>query len=106
MNVATEDTFRPVGDLAAVQVAAVQAGTGPLAEQLLAMLRAAGGVRVLIEIWADVDAPMAEVKLTLAALEAVGLVHRRDLELGGAIEPCWWAPRVPFAMPWNKEGKL
>lgn len=105
MSAAAETSFQHVGDLAAVQVAAARAGTGDLAKALLAMLRAAGGVRALVEIRAEVDAPMSEVKPTLAALEEAGLVHRRELDMGGAEEPCWWAPRVPFAMPWNKEGR-
>ena len=105
MTAAPPDTFRPVGDLAAVQVASAAAGTGDLARDLLAMLREAGGVRTLGEISADVCAPVPDIGATLAALEATGLVHRRDLEMDGGNEPCWWAPRVPFAMPWNKEGR-
>lgn len=97
--------FEPIGDLAAVHVASARAGTGPLARRLLAWLRAQAGVRTLGEIWAGMGVPVADIEVTLAALEESGLVHRRDLELGGTSEPCWWAPSVPFAMPWNREGK-
>lgn len=97
--------FQPIGDLAALQVAQACAGAGDLPRRLLHWLRDQQGVRTLGEIWAGMGAPVAAIERCLAALEEAGLVHRRDLEIGGTCEPCWWAPQVPFAMPWNREEK-
>jgi len=105
MNAPPEADFHPGGDLAAVQVAALAAGTGDLARDMLAMLRANSGVRTLGEMRADLRRPVADIRATLAALEAVGLVHHRDLQTEDACELCWWAPRVPVSMPWNMEGR-
>ena len=97
--------FQPIDDLAALQVAQASASAGDLPRRLLHWLRSEQGVRTLGEIWAGMGAPVADIERSLTALEETGLVHRRLLEIGGASEPCWWAPMVPFAMPWNSEGR-
>ena len=99
--------FRPVSDPASVVVAAAQAGTGDLAARLLALLRDHGGVLTFEEIRQSVPSELAptraRLRRTLGALEQTGLVHRRVLITLGGEEPAWWAPRVPFAMPWNRD---
>lgn len=97
--------FRPVGEVAAMMVARAMAGTGDLAPVLLSLLRDHGGALTLSEVCAACPVAHAKasvpVRGTLNALEKVGLVHRRDMVTLTGSELVWWAPRVPFAMPWT-----
>lgn len=101
-------TFQPVAVPAALLVARTMAGTGDLAGTVLALLRDHGGALTLAEIRGACPSSRAPgraaLQRTLAALERVSLVHRRDLITDAGSEPCWWAPRVPFAMPWTRPG--
>lgn len=96
--------FRPVGEAAALLVARAMSGTGDLGVALVAVLRDHGGSLTLAEIRASYRGPVgrADLTRTLSALELSGLVHRRDLVTDAGCEPVWWAPRVPFAMPWTE----
>jgi hypothetical protein len=91
--------FRPIGLPVASMVATVaQQRRGGDVPALVAHLRGRGGVRTFGELQADLGLAADALRADLAALEAEGLIWRRDIthapEGVEISEPCWWAPLV------------
>lgn len=85
--------FRSIGDVALSVVRQAIQQCGPRSGDIVERLRDHGGVRTLREIAAELEVPAEDVAPVLVALEAVGFVYRRDMQLDDWSGSVWWAPR-------------